>query len=118
VISLSPTILIVGTIAWGASGQTVTWLGIFVFAAVGLIVNLFLADRDRSLLINRGFERPASQYLALLPPFVYLAVRGNRVFNQVFTGLRPLWANVAQIVIWPIIATIVQLWGGAFQLLP
>lgn len=113
IIALSPSLQIALHLTLLGFGIQTTWLAIVGVAAIGLVVNLFLAESDQSELRRRGFDDPASKFWALLPPVVYLAIRGNRIFKQASGGLGPFWLHLSQGVIWPSLALVVTLWGGA-----
>jgi hypothetical protein len=112
-IALGPTIQILFWIVVVDMNVSTSWTEIYGLAGVGLVVNVFLANSDISVLSNRGFESLPSKYWALLPPLVYLWMRGSRTFDQSQGGLRPFWALVVQCLAWPLISLFVQLWGGA-----
>ena len=114
-IALSPTVQILFWIVWTSTGQWATWTEVAELALAGLLANLAFAYRDRSLLVQRGFEDAVSPYWALLPPFVYLGWRGNRVFNRTAGGFAPLWAFLGQFAVWFLVSLIAQLWGGAIE---
>jgi hypothetical protein len=114
-IAFEPTIQIVFWIAVVNNGAPTSWGEIYGIAGLGLILNVFLANSDINKLNRRGFERLPSKYWALLPPLVYLWLRGSRTFDQSHGGLRPFWTLVAQCLAWPFISLFVQLWGGAAE---
>lgn len=115
IIALEPTIQIIFWIVVVNAGAQTSWVEIYGVAGLGLVVNLFLADGDIATLDRRGFKRLPSKYWALLPPLVYLWMRGSRTFDQSQGGLRPFWTLVVQCLAWPCIALFVQLWGGAAE---
>jgi hypothetical protein len=98
-----------------SANETASWGEIFGVAGAGLILNVLLANRDIATLEQRGFERLPSKYWALLPPVVYLWMRGSKTFDQSQGGLRPFWALIVQCLAWPLISLLVQLWGGAAE---
>jgi hypothetical protein len=114
-IALGPTIQIIFWVVVVNTNAPVSWGAIYAVAGLGLILNVFLANSDIATLSRRGFERLPSKYWALLPPLVYLWMRGSRTFDQSQGGLRPFWTLVVQCLAWPLISLFVQLWGGAAE---
>jgi hypothetical protein len=67
----------------------------------GMFAKLLFAEADMRALERREFSNLPTKYLALLPPVVYLGVRGSRLFDQTHSGLKPFWANIGLMMALP-----------------
>lgn len=86
-----------------ALNGTISWTIIGVVAAVFGAASVLLARADRRELDAWGFENTASAWWTLLPPPIYLAIRGNRVWKRTAAGLGPFWASIGVLVSIPVL---------------
>ena len=78
-----------------------SYLVIVFLAAVGAVIAVVLAREDvRSLRAREFDESPLpSPYIAAIAPWLYLWIRGNRLFLADPASLRPFWQHVALSVV-------------------
>jgi len=103
-------------IVLAASGTTLTWLLIGALAVVGSLGNVMWAYVDRNVLAGEGFENIPSPLFALLPPAVYLGIRGNRLFREASVGFRPLWVHLLILLSLPLLVYAADTWGNGLYL--
>ena len=113
-IALLPLAGLAVNLGIGAVQGFMTWLTIGMISVLLLALSVILARVDRRELDAWGFENTASPWLVLLTPPVYLAVRGNRVWNRTAAGFGPLWASVAVMLLIPVGLGGVGILGGVW----
>jgi hypothetical protein len=116
VIAFSPAIELLVLVLLAATGATLTWLLIGALAVVGSLGNAMWALADRTALVGAGFEDIPSPLFALLPPAIYLGIRGNRLFRQASVGFRPLWVHLLILLSLPLLVYAADTWGNGLYL--
>lgn len=83
-------------LALSASGR-LTSVAIIFGAILSSLFAVVLAREDRSILLQRGFSETVlpSPYIASIAPWLYLWLRGNRIFSLDLLSLKPFWRHVA-----------------------
>lgn len=92
-----------------------TWSIVVTLLMLGKAVDLLLAELDRLKLLTHGLDNPPSAFWAIPLSGVYLAIRGNMLFNLQFRGLEPLWAHLAILLGSACLFVLFTLWSGALR---
>jgi hypothetical protein len=95
------------------SAVGVTWLLIGSTSVIAAIIGYMLAAADRNELARRGHSGLPEPEWALLAPIAYLVLRSRSTHHDSWDGLTAVWVNLGNLAAVPVIALIVQLWGGA-----
>lgn len=113
---LLPTLLLV--VAVLGFGQ-LTYILIAFGVAVGAVISVVLAREDRRILNARGLGKIGlpSPYIALIAPWLYLCLRGNRLFQSDPRALIPFWQNVGLGILFWVTVTIFPTLVGTGQML-
>jgi hypothetical protein len=99
------------------SAVGVTWLLIGSTSVLSTIIGYMLAAADRNELARRGHSGLPQPEWALLAPIAYLVLRSRSTHHDSWDGLTAVWMNLGNLAALPVVALIVQLWGGAAQTL-
>jgi hypothetical protein len=83
---------------FSADRQSVSWTTLAIVAIIAQFVGCLLAAYDQRRLQQLGLTQPTSALIAVVCPTLYLLVRGNRAHRETYTGLGPVWLNVAALV--------------------
>jgi hypothetical protein len=70
----------------------------------------------RRTLASAGFEGIPSPLFALLPPAIYLGIRGNRLFRATSVGFGPLWVHLLVLLSLPLLVFAADTWGNGLYL--
>ena len=114
---LLPTLLLI--LAVLGFGQ-LTYVLIAFGVAVGAFISVALAREDRRFLDSRspGKTGLPSPYIALIAPWLYLCLRGNRLFPSDPRALNPFWQNMGfGILFWVTVIAFPTLVGTGEMLL-
>lgn len=96
-----------------------TYVVIAFGAAVGAVVSVVLAREDARVLLSRGFDEAAipSPFIASIAPWLYLGLRGNKLFPDDARSLRPFWQHVGLTIVFVLTAMVFPALGGLGRML-
>lgn len=98
VLPLVPTVVVVLLVI---DVVQLSYVSIAFCVAVGAVLSVVLAREDTRILRARGFDDVylPSSYIAGIAPWLYLWLRGHRLFRADPRSLRPFWQHAGLVIV-------------------